>query len=387
MAAGLVKRLLKRSEQTKTIRLPAAVEADQVVGERRGINPWLDAHPFVCGYAAMAVCVAVILATNLTTFAISLLFLYLVSDFLTNDLRRLAPFLPKALLFSILYVAVIALMFLVAYNIIPNVVRQVPGLARDLQEQALVLFAKADARWGLTQYVNIEDVRGHIVSASTSAIGVAVGNLTDAYHGFFFFVFALFVNLLFYHNLDKVDAVFARRPASLMGFLYRFVVARTRLFYHYFKKVMGGQIMISAVNTAISTIVIYGLGMPKPALLVLTVFLCGLFPIVGNLVSNSILTATALVAIGPWAAAVCLGLLIGIHKLEYFLNSKIIGDIVHLPMVVTITALIVFDALIGIPGLILAIPILLFGRDELERIPGILGTVTGFSQEEIGDSH
>jgi predicted PurR-regulated permease PerM len=63
--------------------------------------------------------------------------------------------------------------------------------------------------------------------------------------------------------------------------------------------------------------------------------------------------------------------LVGIHKLEYFLNSKIIGDIVHLPMVMTLLSLIVCEVLLGLVGLILAVPLVLYLRHELEYIPGL----------------
>ena len=125
------------------------------------------------------------------------------------------------------------------------------------------------------------------------------------------------------------------------------------------------------MNTAISAIVIIGLKLPDPVTLIGLVFACGLFPIVGNLASNIVLIAVALASDGAWAAVICLGLLVGIHKLEYFLNSRIIGEIVKLPMVVTLGALIFAEVMLGIVGLILAAPLLLFIRYELDRVPGL----------------
>jgi len=335
-------------------------------------NRILNRHPYICGYLGLTAMIVIIFATNLTTFAISLLFLYLISDFMTNDIRRFAPFLPKALLFSLLYLAVIALIIVLSYKVIPNFVRQVPDLVNQLQRQAVSAFEDADARWSLTDYVNMQDVQDNIVSAITKAVKVVAGKLTEIYKGVIYFIFALVINLVFYHNPRKIEVLFTRRPNSLMTFLFTFALVRVRIFYYYFKKVMGGQIIISIVNTMISSIIIVGLDMPHRVLLMLTVFFCGLFPIVGNLVSNTLLTLTALISIGPWAAIICLGLLVGIHKLEYFLNSKIIGEIVHLPMVVMLTCLIVSEVLLGILGLMLAIPVMLFIRHEFEHIPGIM---------------
>ena len=46
--------------------------------------------------------------------------------------------------------------------------------------------------------------------------------------------------------------------------------------------------------------------------------------------------------------------LVGIHKLEYFLNSKIIGDRIRNPVWLTLIALMIGERLMGIPGLVLA---------------------------------
>jgi predicted PurR-regulated permease PerM len=50
--------------------------------------------------------------------------------------------------------------------------------------------------------------------------------------------------------------------------------------------------------------------------------------------------------------------LILIHKLEYFLNSKIVGDRIKNPMWLTLIGLVVGEKLMGVPGMVLA-PIVL----------------------------
>jgi predicted PurR-regulated permease PerM len=335
-------------------------------------NAFLARHPFVAGYAFVTALAVLVFTTHLETFFLSFLFLYLISDVLTNDVRKLVPFVPKAALFSLLYVAVIALVWAISARGVPYLLRALPGLTADLQTRAVEQFQAIEERWRLSGYVDPKKLVDYLVSGTTGAARFLAREFSNVYKGALYFVFALILNLLLYHDTTKVDAVFARRPASLGGFLYRFTASRLRLFYFYFRRVMGGQILISAVNTVISAVVVFALALPHPVLLIGTIFVCGLFPIVGNLVSNSILTLTALVAVGGWAALVCLGLLVAIHKLEYFLNSRIIGGIVHLPMVVTLGALIVCEVLLGIVGLILAIPLLLFVRHELEAVPGLV---------------
>jgi predicted PurR-regulated permease PerM len=142
------------------------------------------------------------------------------------------------------------------------------------------------------------------------------------------------------------------------------VSTRFRDFYRSFAIVMGAQITISLINTALTAIFIVAVGMPHAPLLIATTFLCGLVPIVGNLISNSIIVFVAL-TVSLKLAIFALVFLVLIHKLEYFLNSKIIGDRIRNPVWLTLIALIVGERLMGIPGLILAPVVLNYLRVEM----------------------
>ncbi len=103
------------------------------------------------------------------------------------------------------------------------------------------------------------------------------------------------------------------------------VSTRFRDFYRSFATVMGAQITISLINTALTGLFVVIVRMPHAPLLIAITFLCGLVPIVGNLVSNTIIVFIAL-TISLKLAIGALVFLVLIHKLEYFLNSKIIGS-------------------------------------------------------------
>jgi predicted PurR-regulated permease PerM len=96
-------------------------------------------------------------------------------------------------------------------------------------------------------------------------------------------------------------------------------------------------------------------------------FLCGLLPIVGNLISNVIIVGLAF-TISFKVAVIALGFLVAIHKLEYFLNSKIIGDRIRNPIWLTLLALIIGERLMGIPGMVLAPVVLNYLRLELSKV-------------------
>ena len=142
------------------------------------------------------------------------------------------------------------------------------------------------------------------------------------------------------------------------------VSTRFRDFYRSFATVMGAQLTISLINTGLTAIFLVSVGMPHAALLIAVTFLCGLVPIVGNLVSNTIIVFVAL-TVSLKLAIFALVFLILIHKLEYFLNSKIIGDRIRNPVWLTLIAIIIGERLMGIPGLILAPVVLNYLRVEM----------------------
>jgi predicted PurR-regulated permease PerM len=145
------------------------------------------------------------------------------------------------------------------------------------------------------------------------------------------------------------------------------ISARFRDFYHSFATVMGAQITISLINTALTGIFLIAFQLPHAALLIATTFLCGLVPIVGNLVSNTIITFVAL-SVSLKLAVAALIFLVVVHKLEYFLNSKIIGQRIRNPVWLTLIALVIGERLMGIPGLVLAPVVLNYVRVEMMKV-------------------
>jgi len=142
------------------------------------------------------------------------------------------------------------------------------------------------------------------------------------------------------------------------------VSTRFRDFYRSFATVMGAQITISLINTALTAFFFLAVHMPYAPLLIATTFICGLVPIAGNLVSNTVIVFVAL-TVSLKLAIFGLLFLVVIHKLEYFLNSKIIGDRIRNPVWLTLIALIIGERLMGIPGLILAPVVLNYLRVEM----------------------
>lgn len=145
------------------------------------------------------------------------------------------------------------------------------------------------------------------------------------------------------------------------------ISARFATFYHSFATVMGAQIIISTINTALTSLFVFSVDLPYAPVVVGVTFLCGLLPIIGNLISNTVIVGIAF-SVSPKLALWSMLFLVVIHKLEYFLNSKIVGDRIKNPVWLTLLGLILGERLMGIPGMILAPVVLHYLKSEMTRI-------------------
>src|SRR4051794_10835537 len=151
------------------------------------------------------------------------------------------------------------------------------------------------------------------------------------------------------------------------SFLCEEIRKRFLSLYRSFDLVMGAQLIISLINTSLTSVFVVIVGMPYAWMIVVATFLCGLLPIVGNLISNSIIVGVGF-TMSPKMALVSLIFLVLVHKLEYFLNSKIIGTRIKNPVWLTLIGVVLGERLMGIPGMILAPVVLHFLKTETASV-------------------
>lgn len=126
-----------------------------------------------------------------------------------------------------------------------------------------------------------------------------------------------------------------------------------------FGNVFAAQLKISAINTVLTGIYLLvllpalGFHVPLSTTLVGFTFFASLIPIVGNLLSNTAITVAALTT-SLWLGVASLGFLVLIHKLEYFLNARIVGGHTNVPTYAMLGSMLVLEAAFGIAGLVAA---------------------------------
>jgi len=126
-----------------------------------------------------------------------------------------------------------------------------------------------------------------------------------------------------------------------------------------FERIVFAQVRIAAINTLFTGIYILvvlpmaGIHLPLSKSMVAITFFAGLLPIVGNLMSNSILVVIAL-SVSFHTAVASLVFLIVIHKMEYFLNAKIIGSQIQARAWELLVAMLVMESMFGLRGVFAA---------------------------------
>lgn len=137
------------------------------------------------------------------------------------------------------------------------------------------------------------------------------------------------------------------------------LVGRTSRLSNAFRSVVFAQVRIAALNTLFAALYLevllplFGIRLPLVKTMVAITFVTGLLPVVGNLISNTIITVVSL-SYSPAAALGSLVFLVLVHKLEYFLNARIIGARIRAHAWELLLAMLVMEAAFGIAGVIAA---------------------------------
>ena len=126
-----------------------------------------------------------------------------------------------------------------------------------------------------------------------------------------------------------------------------------------FRRVVFAQVRISLINTIFTAIYLvfvlpmFDVHLPFAKTMVAVTFFAGLLPVVGNLISNMVIVVVSL-ATSIYVATASLTFLVVIHKLEYFLNARIVGSRIHAHAWELLVAMLGMEAAFGLPGVVAA---------------------------------
>lgn len=242
--------------------------------------------------------------------------------------------------------------------------KALPEIAGKAIPTVIETAKKYEIELPFTDYDSLREVAVETATSQVKYLGSYARFFQTASRKFLLLIIGCVVAVGFFLNPQlEMKSQRPKPPNNLYTLCCEQLLARFATFYHSFATVMGAQIIISAINTCLTAIFVAVVGLPYAVVVIGVTFLCGLIPVLGNLISNTIIVSIGF-TVSPSMALLALAFLIAIHKLEYFLNSQIIGNRIEYPLWATLLGIVVGERLMGVPGMILAPVILHYIKSE-----------------------
>lgn len=319
------------------------------------MNSKLSAHPQlnIASYLLAALALILILYKGLLAALFAGLLVYSLIHLLTPLLaRRINSARAKMAAAAVLGVVVISTLSLASWAAISFFKSDAGNMHTLLQKLAdmiassrhqfpswLVEKLPLDADEMSTQIANW--VREHATEAKT--IGAEAGR--TAAHILLGMIIGAMV------ALNEVSPLHSSKPLAAL------LTSRVMHLADAFRNIVFAQVWISAINTAITAVFILvvlplaGVHLPLAKTLIAITFFAGLLPVVGNLISNTVFVIVGL-SVSLNTALAVLTFMIVIHKLEYFLNARIIGSHINAKSWELLIVILLMETCFGMPGVI-----------------------------------
>ncbi|MEC0248657.1 AI-2E family transporter [Paenibacillus chitinolyticus] len=288
-----------------------------------------------------------------------------MQSFVSSRLNRYMR-VDRRWIVAILYVVILALLGIGMYRYLPVVAVQVSQVVRQLYE----FYTQPQDNEVLSYIINL--IKPYIEQTELSkymnqGFGFVFKSVTDIGKVLLQVFIALLLSLFFLLEKPRIIRFTAKFKDSKIAAFYEEVAYFGSRFVHSFGKVLEAQFLIALVNGILSVIALWILGFPQLFGLGLMIFLLGLVPVAGVIISLIPLCTIAYSIDGIMMVVYVLILVAVLHALEaYMLNPKLMSAKTNLPVFYTFIVLIFSEHFMGVWGLIIGIPIFMFLLDVLD---------------------
>nr|WP_040924883.1 AI-2E family transporter [Saccharibacillus kuerlensis] len=321
---------------------------------------------------ALALILAVVLLISLK----SMLNLLLITFILTYLMNRLHLFIRRGtdriklnskLVLVLIYALLVFALGFGIYRYLPVFIFEIQQLITQVISFYNNLSTLVVPDNAFTRYIMDSIKEFDIASYVQGSIDFLVHTLTDigklSLHLLIAFILSLFFNL----EKDKVASLMSKFRYSKAAYFFTELEYFGRKFISSFGKVLEVQFMIALTNALLSLVFLWIFGFPNLIALGLMIFLLGLVPVMGVVVSLIPLCAIAFNIGGLQMILYVLIMIVVLHAFEaYILNPKFMSNKTHLPIFFTFLILLLGEHFLGVWGLIVGVPIFIFLLDILE---------------------
>ena len=234
-------------------------------------------------YVVLAATVVLVGLLQLGGPFLALLFSYFV-------LSKLGRFIPNKWVTLAIFLLIVAALGYAAVHFIRAAISALPKIADNSIPSAIAWAEDHDLDLPFTDFESLKAHAMTTIKDQARYLGDFANFARHASTTFVFIIIAIVcaVSLFFNSRLDLFRESH-KVPNNLYSISCGEIAARFSDFYHSFSTVIGAQMTISAINTVLTAIFVFAIGVPYAPVVIGLTFLCGLFPIVGNVVSNTVI--------------------------------------------------------------------------------------------------
>lgn len=316
-------------------------------------------------------CFFYFLKSMLNLFLLTFLFTYALYSLQKRIVKLLSRYIKikPALVTLFLFLFLVFAIVFVIYRYIPLIFTQLAAIVTEISQFDFSFISDKFMNTYITPYLGNLDITSLLhTSGLSNMMNVEqfikyAGNLGA--FGFNLFI-SLMLSLFFVLEIDQIKSFLRGFENSSIHFVYKYTKDFGISFLNSFGKVIQSQIIIAFVNSILSTIGLFLLDFPQVLGLGVMVFFFSLIPVAGTIISLIPLCIIAYTVGGFKTILYVLILIAILHALEsYVLNPRFMADKTDLPVFVVFITLIVSEHFMGVWGLLLGVPLLMFILDLL----------------------
>ncbi|MDM5188186.1 AI-2E family transporter [Bacillus sp. DX4.1] len=295
---------------------------------------------------------------------ITFILIFLMDRFQKYISRKLDHFvlMNRKIIIAFLYIVLVSGIVITLYKYLPVIMVQISQLIYQFN-----VFYKHPPDNEVVKYVIATIDQMEVSKYIEQGVDVIYQSVANIGKVSLQILLSLILSLFFLLEKERIITFTSKFKESKLAVFYHEIAYFGQKFARSFGKVIEAQFLIAIVNCILSFIALWILGFPQLLVLTVMIFLLGLIPVVGVIISLFPLCIIAY-NIGSITYVVYILIFItAIHAFEsYFLNPKFMSAKTNLPIFYTFMILIFSEHFFGIWGLIIGIPIFIFLLDVLE---------------------
>jgi Predicted permease len=290
------------------------------------------------------------------TFVFTFVFYHLQKYALRGLSKTVFHFIPSGVVLALLYAIIIFLFVLFAMHNTPLIIEQIGhiGIAfSHFDFQKFLLEIDPNLKWFAEQIDFNQYIWkiGQAIISGIASMGTVVLN----------FILSLVLSFLLVLEKEKIRAIGDSIKGSRIAGIYRYFLLFASSFCHTFGQVMTVQVIIAAINCAISTLYLTIIGFPFIMVFSIMIFIFGLIPIAGVFISLVPLVIVAFNVGGITKVVQVIIMVAIVHALEaYFLNPRLMSKRTSLPISLVFVVLIISEKYLGAWGMLIGVPVFMY---------------------------